>query len=161
MSTLNLRKSIVTEFWRTRDPRMGVVLQWMEGVEDWKMDEEQSFSEALLDLVPIMERTSRQATLDKLDPLLQVMAYMSSSRAMRLMEWFDEHYQQGLSINLVEQARSKPNDPRYQIMLDRLRALQSLSLLGKVFSPARTRLITDLLRETSESRDPVEGRGRF
>lgn len=133
----------------------------MEGVEDWGLDEDQGFSEALLDLVPIMERTSRQAMLDKLDEMLQVMAYMSSSRAMRLMEWFDENYQQGLSINLVEKARSQPNDPRYQILLDRLRALQSLTLLGRVFSPARTRLIADLLREATDSRDPVEGRGRF
>lgn len=160
-SNLNLRKSIVTEFWRNRDPRMGVVLQWMETMEDWGMDDNKEFTQALLELVPILENSSRESVLNKLEPMLQVMAYMSSSRALRLMEWFDEHFHQGLSLNLIGHARSESNKPHSQLMLDRLRALQSLSLLGQVFSVARTRLIVDLLRETSDSKDPIEGRGRF
>lgn len=152
MANLNLRKSIVTEFWKSRDPRMNVILQWMEGMEDWGMDDDKDFSDALLKLVPHMERASRTAMLENSDPLIHIMAYMSSSRAMRMLEWFDEHYQQGLSVELVQLSQERQDDPQSQLMLDRLRALQSLSLLGRIFSPARTRLISDLLR------DP-EGRG--
>lgn len=159
MASLNLRKSIVAEFWKTRNPRMSMILQWMEDMEDWGMDDDQGFSEALLLLVPQMERAERSSMLENAEPLLQVMAYMSSSRALRLLEWFDEHFPQGLSLELVELAQESTDDPKAQLMLDRLRALQSLSLLGQVFSPARTRLITNLLRETSEI--PPEGTGRL
>lgn len=158
MSSLNLRKSIVNEFWKSRSPRMGMILQWMEGMEDWGMDEDQGFSEALLLLVPQMERASREAMIQNAEPLTQVMAYMSSSRALRLMEWFDEHFPQGLSVELVESAQQRQEDPTAHLMLDRLRALQSLSLLGQVFSPARTRFITSLLREASDGLD--EGQSR-
>lgn len=151
MSSLNLRKSIVNEFWRAKNPRMGMILQWMEDMEDWGMDDDQGFTEALLILVPHMEKAPRDAMLDNAEPLIQVMAYMSSSRALRLIEWFDEHFPQGLSLEMVEMAQEQEDDPRAQILLDRLRALQSLSLLGQVFSPARTRLITNLLREIGET----------
>lgn len=159
MSGLNLRKSIVTEFWRTKNPRMGMILQWMEDMEDWGMDDDQSFTEALLMLVPQMERAPREAMLDNTESLLQIMAYMSSSRALRLIEWFDEHFPQGLSLEMVEAAQEQEDDPRSQLLLDRLRAIQSLSLLGQVFSPARTRLITNLLRDAGET--PPEGVDRL
>ena len=158
MANLNLRKSIVNEFWKSRSPRMGMILQWMEGMEDWGMDEDQGFSEALLLLVPQMERAERDAMVENAEPLTQVMAYMSSSRALRLMEWFDEHFPQGLSVELVEMAQQKPDDPTAHLLLDRLRALQSLSLLGQVFSPARTRFITNLLRENTD--EPGDGSNR-
>lgn len=164
MSNLNLRHSVIKDFWNSRDERMGIVLQWMEDMEDmeeWSLDKDPDFSRALEELAGIMERASRQAMLGKLDGLLNVMAYMSSSRAMRLLEWFDERYQNGLSLELIQQARQQPSDPCHQIMLDRLRALQSLSLLGKIFDPKRVHHIIQLLRETGGSGDPIEGRGRF
>ena len=161
MSSLNLRHSVVADFWSNRDPHMGLILKWRDDMEDWGLDEDPSFSEALYDLVSVMERAARPSMIVNMDPLLHVMAYMSSSRAIRMLEWFDERYQQGLSIDLIERARQQPNNPRHQILLDRLRALQSMSLLSKVFTPPRTRFIADLLREGSNSTQESNGRTRF
>lgn len=161
MSQLNLRKSIVAEFWKSRDPRMAMILQWMESMEDWSMDDDRGFSEALLQLTPKMETSSRNALVENTELLLQVMAYMSSGRSLRLLEWFDEHFPQGLSVELVEMARDQEDDPRAQILIDRLRSLQSLSLLGRVFSPARVRRISMLLADGGQDGQPADGRERL
>lgn len=148
--SLNLRKSIVEQFWQGRDPRMARILLWMESMEEWGLDDNEDFSEALLALSPKLEQAGRGTMLEQSDSLITVMAYMSAGRAMRMMEWFDEHFPKGLSIDLIEQAQGQPEGAPAQLMLDRLRALESLSLLGKIFSPTRMRIITELLRETAD-----------
>lgn len=153
MMGLNLRRNVVNDYWRSRDKRMQLILEWMEGMEDWRLDDDEDFSKALLDLQPSLETASRRGMVDNSDQMLHVMAYMSPSRAMRLMEWMDTKFEKSLSIEYVQQAQEFSEDPSHQLMLDRLRALQSLSLLGRVFAPGRTTLITRLLKEQSE--DPV------
>ena len=148
--SLNLRKSIVEQFWQGRDPRMARILLWMESMEEWGLDENEDFSEALLSLSPKLEQAGRGTMLEQSEALITVMAYMSAGRAMRMMEWFDEHFPKGLSIELIEQAQGQSEDAPAQLMLDRLRALESLSLLGKIFSPTRMRIISELLRETAD-----------
>jgi hypothetical protein len=150
--SLNLRKSIVDEFWKRKDPRMGSILMWMERVEDWKLDDHESFSKALLQLVPAMESASKGAMMAHLDQIIKVLAYTSSGRALRIIQWFDEHYPKGLSIELLQTAKNSPNDVHSALLIDRLRALQSLSLLPQVFNPSRTAAIAQLLRNRDRER---------
>lgn len=148
--TLNLRKSIIEQFWQHKDPRMARILMWMESMEDWMLDDNEEFNKALIDLVPKIENATRSALLGQSEPLLEVMAYMSSARALRMIEWFDEHFPRGMSIDFLEYAQQNPENTAAQLLVDRLRALQSLSLLGRVFSPTRVRIITELLRRYPE-----------
>jgi hypothetical protein len=151
MMGLNLRENVVADYWRTRDKRMQIILEWMEGMEEWRLDDDQDFSRSLLDLQPRLEKASRGGMLDISGDFLKVMAYMSASRAMRLMEWMDGKFDKSLSVEYVQVAQDyAAENATHQLMLDRLRALHSVSLLGKVFSPQRTQIITRLLIEQNE-----------
>jgi len=154
MMGLNLRENVVSDYWRTRDKRMQIILEWMEGMEEWRLDGDQDFSRSLLELQPKLEGASRGGMLDISDDFLKVMAYMSASRAMRLMEWMDGKFEKSLSVEYVQLAQDyAAENPTHQLMLDRLRALHSVSLLGKVFSPQRTQIITRFLIEQNEDPD--------
>ncbi len=153
MLGLNLRQNIVVDYWKQRDARMQVILEWMESLEEWRLDEDQDFNKALLELEPRLDHATHAGLYDNTEKMLDVMAYMSPSRAMRLLEWMDETYDKSLSVHYVQQAQEQADNPNNQLMLDRLRALQSLQLLGKVFRPARAMLITRLLEQESQELD--------
>jgi len=150
MIGLNLRHNIVADYWKSKDPRLQIILEWMEGMEEWRLDDDKDFSTALMELQPKLESASREGMVDNSGRLLEVMAYMSASRAMRLMEWMDKNYNKGLSVEFVGKAQGQSETPSNQLMLDRLRALQSLALLGKVFVQARVLMITKLLAEQND-----------
>jgi hypothetical protein len=144
---LNLRRTIVEEFWKNRDARMGRILMWMESMEPWILDEHEDVSKSLNHIMPKIERAKADQLLAHRDDLLSIMAYVSSPRVMRLMEWFESTYSGDMVMQMVEWAREHPENPRAQLMLDRLQALNSLRLLNNVFSPQRTRLVAALLRQ--------------
>lgn len=161
MMGLNLRNNVVSEYWRTRDKRMQIILEWMESFEEWRLDDDEDFSKALLALQPKLDTATRTGILDNSKRILEVMGYMSASRAMRLMQWMDEKFEKSVAVDYVQQAQEFSDNPTHQLMLDRLRALQSLAMLGKVFSPGRTTLITRLLKEQNEQQDDPPDRTRF
>ena len=149
MVGLDLRKPIVGSYWKARDVRLHSILRYMETTESWVLDSDEDFSQALEKLAARLDKADRQAVLKNADRLLLVMAYMSSSSAMRTLTWLDQHFQNGLSVDLLRLARES-DEPATRIILDRVRAIHSLSLLGQVFSPERLRLVSDVLRETDD-----------
>ena len=145
----NLRQSIIEDFWNKKDPRMARILGWMESMEDWMLDDNEDAANSIFALANTLERVSRKDILEHAPELIQAMAYMSSPRALRLMEWFDEHFPQGISVEITQRALSMKDDERAALLLDRFNTLHRLSLLTKMFAPHRTRMIVDLLREQS------------
>lgn len=145
----NLRQSIIEEFWQKKDPRMARILGWMESMEDWMLDDNEDVAENIFVLANTLERISRNDIVKNSEDLIKVMAYMSSPRALRLMEWFDERFPQGVSVDITQKALDMKGDERAELLLDRLNTLQRLSLLSKMFSPHRTRMIVDLLQQQS------------
>lgn len=143
---LNLRKSLIERFWSEQDPRMARILRWMDNTENWMLDERPDVLQALTALSQSMSKSSPSALVDRFDPLLDVLAYMSSSRALRIIEWMDRNYQGGISLRLVERALERP-DPRAQLLIDRLQTLRSLSVLGKIFSRTRINRAIHILKQ--------------
>ena len=145
----NLRQSIIEQFWQKKDPRMARILGWMESMEDWMLDDNEEAAESIYMLANTLERVSRNDVLEHSEDLIKIMAYMSSPRALRLMEWFDEHFPKGVSVELTQKAASIKDDECAELLLDRFNTLHRLSLLGRMFSPHRTRLIVDLLQQNT------------
>lgn len=143
----NLRKSIVENFWEKKDKRMFRILGWMESMEDWMLDENEEIANSIYALANTLERVSKKDILNNAEELIHAMAYMSSPRALRLMEWFDEHFSQGISIELTQKALSMKDNEQAQLLLDRFDTLNKLSLLSKIFSTQRTKLIVSLLKQ--------------
>lgn len=146
---LNLRKSLVERFWNTQDPRLARILRWMDSTEDWMLDERADVMQALASLGQRISKSDPQAIAEKFDPLLDVLAYMSSSRALRVIEWLDRAHEGALSVRLVQKAMQR-QDPKAQILIDRLQALRSLSLLGQIFSPHRIGRAIELLEKAEK-----------
>ena len=146
----NLRQSIIEEFWHRKDPRMARILGWMESMEDWMLDDNEDVASNIFSLANTLEKISSTDLMNNSEELIKVMAYMSSPRALRLLEWFDEHFPHGVSVALTQKAQELDNDEG-NLLLDRLNTLHRLSLLSKIFSPHRTRMIVDLLQEQENS----------
>lgn len=144
--SVNLRTSVVQDFWRNRDERIARILGYMENVENWMVDDQEAVIGALTKLAQRIDKSNGKLLSSRTDALLDIMAYMSSSRAMRLLEWLDSRFHNELALQLVERATSRHDDPRAQLLLDRLQTLRSLALLGRIFSPSRTRLVSEVLR---------------
>lgn len=149
---LNLRKSLVNRFWTTQDPRLGRILRWMDSAENWMQDERQDVTMAISSLGQRLSKADPRAIEERFDPLLDVLAYMHSSRALRVLEWLDQANNGALSVRLVQKAMERKDD-RAQILVDRLQAMRSLSLLGQIFSPRRIGRAIEIL-EKADSDNP-------
>jgi hypothetical protein len=157
-SGLNLRKSAVLRHWQSRSPRMSRVVHLMDTMEDWVMDEKKEIEQSLHRMGNRVEKASPNQLLKKSEPLLRLMAYMSSSRTMMMMNWMDEQFQGKVGFRLLDLAQQTQDDPTSRLMLERIRTLHSMSMLPEIFSPMRMRFVLSLLEDTEENDDG--GRGR-
>ena len=146
MSNLNLRQSVLEEHWRKKDPRLSRILGWMESMEDWMLDDDQEIMDSILSFSTILERTSPEKIIENADRLIEIMAYLSAPRAMRMMSWMEEKFPEGISKELLNNAVDMQGDPTADLLVDRLDTLDRLSLLSRLFAPARTREIIDILK---------------
>lgn len=147
---LNLRKSLVERFWNSQDPRLARILRWMDSTEDWMLDERPDVMQALSSLGHSMSSASPDTIASRFDPLLDILAFMSSSRALRVIEWLDRAHNGALSVRLVQRAMQR-DDERAKILIERLQAMRSLSLLGQIFSPKRISRAIELLESSKAS----------
>lgn len=143
----NLRRSIIDNFWLKKDRRMHRVLGWMESMEDWMLDENEDVANSIYALANTLERVSKKDVIENAEELIQAMAYMSSPRALRLLEWFDEHFTQGVSLEFTQKALAMKGDERAEILLERFNTLHKMSLLSKIFKPQRTKMIISLMQQ--------------
>ena len=143
---LNLKKSIVDDYWRKTSPRMSKVISIMQDVEFWLLDDKKEVNDALNVLAKSMDKASRNTLLEQAPSILYVMAYISSGKSLRMMSWFDEKHQNGLTVDLVDLAKKNPENTHARLLLDRLQTIKSLSLMNKFFAQSRTRLIIEILK---------------
>ena len=144
---LNLNKSIVDQYWQKTAPRIAKVLSVMEGVEYWLVDDVQSVNDALREVIKKMDKASHEKMAAHTEDILFIMAYISSGRALRMMNWFDEHFPKGLSVDILQEAKRLGNVEHAQLMMDRLQTIDSLKMINRVFAPNRSRLILELLKQ--------------
>lgn len=147
---LNLNKNAVDFYWKNQDSRMLKILTMMEAVEPWVVDDVESVSRELVEFGKKISQAKTSKLSDTSEQITIVMTYIFSSKSMRLLNWLDENYP-GLSFHYVMGARHKSDWEPGRLLLDRLRTIKTLSLLGQIFSPMRTRLISSLLDEDNEN----------
>lgn len=144
---LNLKKSIVGEYWKKTDPRLARILSVMENVEHWIVDDVESVAQALADVGKKMDKSSKRTLASLSEELIFAMAYIASGKFFRMVKWMDDSHP-GLSVHYIMEARTMQNDwPPARLMVDRIQTIHSLQLMGRVFAPSRTRLIAELLRD--------------
>lgn len=149
---LNLNKSAVDFYWKTQDPRMLKILTMMENVEPWIVDDVDSIAKELVNFGKKISKAKTGQLSQHSDELTIVMTYIFSGKAMRMLNWLDDNYP-GLSFHYVMEARQKEDWEAGKLLLDRLKTIKTLSLLGMIFTPMRTRLISGLLEEDEEENE--------
>lgn len=144
---LNLKKSVVQEYWKKSDPRLAKILGVMENVEHWTLDDIEAVSVAITDLGKKLDKTSKRTLASLSEDLIVIMGYISSGKFFRLIKWMDETHP-GLSVHFIMEARQLQQEWNpARLMVDRIQTINSLQLIGKVFAPSRTRLIVELIKD--------------
>ena len=146
---LNLSKSVVDFYWKTQDQRMLKILNMMEAVERWVVDDVETVSKQLVAFGKQMFLAITGQLSQHSDEITMIMTYIFSGKAMRLLNWLDENYP-GLSFHYVMEAKQREDWEAGRLMLDRLKTIKTLSLLGMIFTPMRTRLISGLLEDDDD-----------
>jgi len=146
---LNLRTSIVEDYWQRESPRLAKIIKAMEKVEFWTLDESQEVSNMLDKLSSRLGKSNAGSISNNSEKLLFIMAYMSSGRSIRMMKWFDEQFSNSdLTEHIVREANKEADEnPVNRLLLDRLQTIKSLTLMHSVFNPARTSKILKILDE--------------
>lgn len=141
-----LKKSSVNIYWKTQDPRMLKVLNLMESAEPWVVDDVDSVARELVNFGKRLGDARATHLSSNSDEITIVLTYISSGKAMRIMNWLDDNFP-GLSFFYVMEARSKEDWDPGRLLLDRLKTIKTLSLLGSLFSPMRANLIINFLED--------------
>ena len=148
---LNLNKSSVDFYWKTKDERMLKILSMMEAVEPWVVDDVESVAKELINFgKKISDLDVKAGHLSKhSDEVTTIMTYIFSGKSIRLLNWLDDNYP-GLSFHYVMEARQREDWESGRLLLDRLKTIKTLSLLGMIFTPMRSRLISGLLEDDED-----------
>jgi len=146
---LSLNKSAVDFYWKTQDQRMFKIISMMENVEHWIVDDVESVARELINFGKKISNAKTVQLSQHSDEITLIMAYIFSGKALRLLNWLDDNYP-GLSFHYVMEARQREDWEAGRLLLDRLKTIKTLSLLGMIFTPMRTKLISGLLEEDNE-----------
>lgn len=149
---LNLNKNSVDFYWKTLDPRMLKILNMMEAVEPWVVDDAESVARELISFGKRLSDANTGQLSRHSDEITLIMTYIFSGKSMRLLNWLDENYP-GLSFHYVMEARHREDWEAGKLLLDRLKTIKTLSLLSMIFQPMRTRLISGLLEEDEDDEE--------
>ncbi len=151
---LNLNKNAVDFYWRVLDPRMLKILTMMERPEEeWVIDNIEQVAKELSDFGKKLGNFKDSEKMkDNYETMITVMTYIFSSKSIRLLSWFDKKFS-GVSIQYVMHSKNQPDWEPGNLFLDRLITIKTLSMLGLIFNPVRTRLLMTMLEEEDDDDD--------
>lgn len=141
---LSLKTQDVTEYWRARDRRAAKILEGMGDAEDWTLDGNVLVSNGMAQLLRTMDEAEPETIIDCADDIIDIAAYLSAPKAIRLIEWIERRYGSDCCLHIVRTAAGR-SDPNARILIDRFRTLNTVTALARIFSQDRMNLIRDAL----------------
>ena len=85
--------------------------------------------------------------MEQSNTLIFVMAYIKFSKALRIVNFFDEKYKEELSQALVIEAVKNKDKSHYRLLLDRLLFIRDFALLEKIYSRERVDKVKNILNK--------------
>ena len=145
----DLSNKAVHQFWFDyKDPMIYRVISFMEGVENWTLDNDPILEAAMVKLGETLEDIGN-IDLQQEDLFIQVATYIKAGRALRLLQCMDIAYPGAASKLLMHaEESSQGSDDIPGLFLRRNIVFERLRLLGRVFSPERLSLIMKSLEGT-------------
>jgi intracellular multiplication protein IcmW len=144
----DISQEAVHQFWyEFQDPMIYRTISFMEGVEDWCIDGDPQFEEALKALGDTLEDIGN-IDLKLEENMIDVIAQVKTGRGLRLLMCLDVAYP-GAAAKILMHAEqiTKSQQDASGSFLRRNVVFERLRLLSRVFSEERFKLITKALED--------------
>jgi hypothetical protein len=149
---LILLDTFVKEYWGKKDKRLQRILKVMDQVEFWVPDDDEDIDEEISEIGVALADASEETIESAIGSLITALAYMSSSKSLRILAWLeDAHPDLFRSFLLRLDDHTMPKAAK--LSSKRMKVIQSLNLMGKVFHPNRSQRIVAWLREQGLGND--------
>lgn len=145
----------IKDYWNKKSKRLGRILHTMDQVEYWVMEDEEEFVKGINRLGRKIELAKEERIDMVLDQIVTVIAYMSSSKAIRLINWLEDNHPEILQ-KIIFRLPKHEKIKAAKLLSTRLKVLQNLELMSKVFGPDKSNRIKIWLTSVSNSQGAVE-----
>ncbi len=144
----DLTHTAVHQFWKDyQDPLIYRVICFMEGVEDWTVDDDPALEEAVQKLGTALEDIGN-IDLQQEEAFIKLVASIRTGRGLRLLMCLDTAYPGAAAKVLMHaEEHSQSDEDLFGIFLRRNIVFERLRLLGRVFAPDRFKLLQKALEE--------------
>ncbi len=132
----------VRQFWlEYKDPMIHRVVDLMELVEPWTLDQDANFEQAVTTLSNSLTDIEN-LDLGQQDPIIEITNNLKTGRSLRLLQVIDIA-KPGTASKLLVHAEetTKAEDDSHGLFLRRNIVFERLRLLSRVFSPDRFKLL--------------------
>jgi len=157
---LDLDHQQVREHWQKADPGLAQLFDDMQATEDWTLDGSPAVAMSLVKLGRALSQPGGAQALERMDQgrLLFLLVYISSSKAVRLLQWMD-NVLPGSGTQLVEALLQRDGravragiseKALVDTLLQRLRMLQNQPFLKNVFDPQAMSKLAAVIRQHRE-----------
>lgn len=150
-------------YWSEVSPGAPYIIGAMDATEDWVIDSDASLDDELAVFLKAMPAMLAQAVSSGqktafINDLLVVLAYLHSSKALRLVYWLEtgfpefefdflreahELYEQG-GVTAIDRVA-------FKLMMDRLRFARKTALLQTVFAPERLAAVQAAIEQSART----------
>lgn len=146
---LNFNQSVIKKYWEQKNEEFSKICHVVDKMEYWTADEDRDVNNALKELASVLENedVEVQKIIEVNPQLFFVLAYIKFSKAMRLITWLDEKYQEEISQYLVRLAAEKIDESVYRLMIERLMLIKDFYLLRQIYSEKRMESIKNILNK--------------
>lgn len=145
------RKSVY-EFWKSfQDPTIFKVINLMESVEGWALDNNPAIEQALDRLGDAMGDMGK-VELAAEELLIKVVSHLTTGRGLSVLMNLDMAYPGAAAkvLSKAEELRYNDDEGHTDYFLRRNLVFERLRLLGRVFSSERFKLVTSAFEDNYE-----------
>ena len=138
----------VHRFWKEyQDPIVYRVIAFMEAVEEWVVDGDLPFENAMRNFGDALDEIGNYE-VGKQDELVQLAGHIKTGRNLRLLQALDTAHPGAASKLLIyAEETSQNHDDPCGLFLRRNIVFERLRLLSRVFTPERFALVTNALEK--------------
>jgi len=163
---LSLTTENVHDYWQQMSPDLGTLFESIEKTEDWTLDSNPDIADRLTRLglkLADPEAARRLAEADK-NEFLFFLVYISSSKALRVIQWMDTA-QNGLGTQCLNTLLERDNEGSFANVLDpmlagtmvqRLRVIQNTPFFKKLLDPSMLESIARAIGNYQEEKERHE-----
>lgn len=134
----DLSNKSIHKFWREHpDPLVYKTIVFMEGVEDWTHDGDQSLENALKNLGETLDKTGNVDFQDE-DQFIKISTGIKTGRALRLLQCFDiAHPGAAAKLLIHAEENIEAQNTNNEMFLQRNIVFERLRLFSRIFSKSR------------------------